>query len=50
MYTCALCGKKFANRIMLQVDHIKPMNKGGKTILDNLQVLCRVCNGEKSDK
>jgi len=50
MYTCALCGKKFSNRIMLQVDHIKPMNKGGKTILDNLQILCRVCNGEKSDK
>ena len=50
MFTCALCGKKFSNRIMLQVDHIKPMNKGGKTILDNLQILCRVCNGEKSDK
>ena len=50
MFTCALCGKKFSNRIMLQVDHIKPMNKGGKTILDNLQVLCRVCNGEKGDK
>ena len=50
MFTCALCGKKFSNRIMLQVDHIKPMNKGGKTILDNLQILCRVCNGKKSDK
>ena len=49
MYTCAICGKKYPNRIMLQVDHIIPMNKGGKTTPDNLQILCRVCNGEKSD-
>ena len=50
MYACAICGKKYPNRIMLQVDHIIPMNKGGKTTPDNLQILCRVCNGEKGDK
>ena len=49
MYACAICGKKYPNRIMLQVDHIIPMNKGGKTKPDNLQILCRTCNGEKSD-
>lgn len=49
MYTCSCCGKKFPNRIMLQVDHIIPMNKRGKTVPDNLQILCRICNGEKSD-
>ena len=49
-YTCAYCGKKFPNRIMLQVDHIIPMNKGGKTRIDNLQILCKFCNGEKGDK
>lgn len=48
-YICAGCGNKYPNRIMLQVDHITPMNKGGKTTPDNLQVLCRVCNGEKGD-
>ncbi|MGN0606316.1 MAG: DEAD/DEAH box helicase family protein [Oscillospiraceae bacterium] len=49
-YICAGCGRKFSNRIMLQVDHIIPMNKGGKTKSDNLQILCRYCNGEKGDK
>lgn len=50
MYACACCGKKYPNRIMLQVDHIVPMNKGGKTVPENLQILCRFCNGEKGDK
>ena len=49
-YACASCGKKYPNRIMLQVDHITPMNKGGKTKPENLQILCRSCNAEKSDK
>ena len=50
MYECACCKKKFPNRIMLQVDHIKPLNKDGKTTSDNLQILCRFCNGKKGDK
>ena len=49
-YKCAHCGAEYPNRIMLQVDHITPMNKGGKTTPDNLQILCRSCNAEKSDK
>ena len=49
-YICACCGKKFDNRIFLQVDHIKPMNKGGLTTPENLQILCRECNGTKGDK
>ncbi len=49
-YACACCGKKYPNRIMLQVDHINPLNKGGKTTPENLQILCRFCNAEKSDK
>jgi 5-methylcytosine-specific restriction endonuclease McrA len=31
------------------VDHIMPMNKGGKTVPENLQILCRSCNARKSD-
>ena len=38
------------NRIPFQVDHIIPLNKGGKTVPENLQVLCRKCNASKSDK
>ena len=49
-YVCAGCGQAFSNRIPLQVDHIIPMNKGGKTVQENLQILCRHCNGEKGDK
>ena len=29
-YTCAVCTKKAKNRIYFQIDHIVPMNKGGK--------------------
>lgn len=49
-YTCACCGKKATDRIFFHVDHIKPMNKGGKTVSENLQILCRQCNGMKGDK
>ena len=49
-YACAHCGKVFPNRQFLQVDHIKPMNNGGLSTLDNLQILCRSCNAKKGDK
>lgn len=49
-YQCAICGFTSNNKINFQVDHIVSMNKGGKTRLDNLQILCKHCNGKKSDK
>ncbi len=49
-YTCQNCGKYMPDEVGLQIDHIKPINKGGKTILSNLQVLCSKCNGSKSNK
>ena len=49
-YTCACCGAKGKDRIFFQVDHVIPMNKGGKTVAENLQILCRQCNGVKGDK
>ncbi|MCR5668224.1 MAG: HNH endonuclease, partial [Lachnospiraceae bacterium] len=49
-YVCAECGMKAKDRIPFQVDHIIPMNKGGKTVSENLQILCRSCNAKKSDK
>ena len=48
-YECAICKKAYSNRIPFQIDHIIPMNKGGKTVASNLQVLCRQCNALKSD-
>lgn len=50
LYHCACCGIADSSRIFFQVDHIVPMNKGGKSIPENLQILCRKCNGGKGDK
>lgn len=31
----------------MQGDHIVPWSKGGKTLPDNLQMLCALCNQQK---
>ena len=49
-YVCAGCGETFPTRLYLQVDHIIPMAKGGLTVPENLQILCRACNMRKGDK
>lgn len=49
-YHCACCGVADKSRIYFQVDHIVPMNKGGKSVVENLQILCRQCNGTKGDQ
>jgi len=46
---CALCGRT-KNEDQLEVDHIKPVSKGGKSTYENLQVLCKKCNGTKSNR
>ncbi|MCI8648741.1 MAG: HNH endonuclease [Anaerotruncus sp.] len=49
-YTCQICGKYMPDEVGLQIDHIVPIAKGGKTIPSNLRVLCSKCNGSKHDK
>ena len=51
-YKCVLCGRApaFDKGVVLHVDHILPVAKGGSTTLDNLQTLCKECNLGKSDK
>ena len=49
-YCCAECGKKNHSKVYFQVDHIIPMNAGGKSVAENLQILCRQCNGVKGDR
>lgn len=47
-YRCRKCG--ISNRyVQLEIDHIMPIAKGGKTTYDNLQTLCHRCNVEKGD-
>lgn len=49
-YYCPNCGIHSKNRVLFHVDHIIPMNKGGKSVSDNLQILCRKCNAIKGDR
>lgn len=43
---CVYCGQSFDFESM-QADHIIAWSKGGKTTLDNCQMLCRDCNLKK---
>lgn len=45
---CPICGQHFDIEEM-HADHIMPWTKGGKTVVDNLQMLCSHCNATKSD-
>lgn len=47
-YCSAQSGYKSRNKLDFQIDHIIPMSKGGKTVLDNLQLLARAENMRKS--
>lgn len=46
---CPICGKIFDYEFM-EADHIIPWKKGGRTTLDNCQMLCMECNRRKSGK
>lgn len=48
-HKCAICGSDLAWEDAAG-DHIVPWSEGGKTIMDNLQVLCVNCNATKSAK
>ena len=51
-YTCCMCSNSvFAEpNLLLEIDHIIPISKGGLTQEDNLQTLCWKCNRSKGAK
>ena len=51
-FKCVFCGRSPAinSGVVLHIDHILPVAKGGATRLENLQTLCSKCNLGKSDK
>ena len=51
-YTCKFCGNSTHKEpnLLLEIDHILPVAKGGCTVEDNLQTLCWKCNRAKSSK
>ena len=46
---CPICKNHF-DITEMEADHITPWSQGGKTDIDNCQMLCRECNRRKSDK
>ncbi len=48
-FTCQYCGKS-APDVVLNVDHIKPVSKGGKNDIMNLVTSCFDCNSGKRDR
>lgn len=48
-HKCAHCGKEFDIEFM-EGDHITPWRDGGRTEIDNCQMLCRECNRRKGSK
>lgn len=51
-YTCQMCSVSVMDQslLLLEIDHIIPVSKGGMSTDDNLQTLCWKCNRTKSDK
>ena len=51
-FTCCNCGNSIHSEpnLLLEIDHIIPVSKGGCTVEENLQTLCWKCNRSKSNK
>ena len=45
---CVKC-KQYFELSEMEADHIKPWSRGGKTLPENCQMLCKDCNRRKSD-
>lgn len=48
-FTCQYCGHK-APDVLLVIDHIQPVSKGGTNDILNLTTSCKDCNSGKSNK
>lgn len=50
-FTCKKCGQSPAKNlnIILHIDHVLAWSKGGETVAENLETLCKECNLGKSN-
>lgn len=48
-FTCQYCGKK-APDVVLEIEHINPVSKGGTNSVLNLLTSCEACNAGKGDR
>lgn len=44
---CAICGGEIVCMKDCTIDHIRPISKGGLTVIENCQLAHRKCNQEK---
>lgn len=49
-FHCVRCGRGREDGVKLHVDHVVPVSRGGKSVMDNLQTLCEDCNCGKGNK
>ncbi len=51
-FKCCYCGKSPAidSNIILEIDHILPVSKGGTNDIENLKTICKECNIGKFNK
>ena len=48
--SCTICGRSILHGAILHIDHIIPVNRGGRTEKQNLRTLCDVCNYGKGGR
>lgn len=48
-YRCKICGCDHDFE-PLEIDHVVPWSAGGTDTTENLRVLCRLCNGRRSNR
>jgi 5-methylcytosine-specific restriction endonuclease McrA len=44
---CKICGKYFYHEKEKTIDHIIPVCRDGELAMNNIQVLCLICNSKK---
>ena len=49
VWFCSQCFKPLIGKKNVVVDHIRPLNKGGRNHVSNCTACCRECNAAKSD-
>lgn len=47
-FRCFYCGSDVSSSP--QCDHVFPISRGGKNVIENLTTACRSCNSSKGDK
>lgn len=50
-YCCGYCRtSELITGIPLEIEHLVPRSRGGRTVEENLWLACRLCNAHKSDR